>query len=56
MENVSVAVKTFKSHKTGKDYEAIELNIGRWTGKVFSRSPFELDYIKAVLSGEDNER
>lgn len=49
MDNVTVEIIKDKSKKTGKEYEAIKLTIGDWSGLVFPRSPFEMGYIKEQL-------
>lgn len=47
---ITVAVKTLKSKKTGNNFEALELKIGEWNTLVFPRTRFELNYIKSVLN------
>lgn len=47
---ITVAVKTLKSKKTGNNFEVLELKIGEWNTLVFPRTRFELNYIKSVLN------
>lgn len=47
---ITVEVQTFKSKKTGNNYEALKLSIGEWSTIVFPRTRFELNYIKSFLS------
>lgn len=53
--DITVDIVKGKSKKTGKDYEAIKLSIGEWSSLVFPRSPFEMNYIKKVITANDNE-
>lgn len=45
MEKVSLEIVSRKSQKTGKEYQALELTIGKWKKLIFV-SDFELEYIK----------
>lgn len=46
---VTVSIITGKSKKSGREYEAVQLTVGKWKGLVFPRSTFEMDYIKTIL-------
>lgn len=46
---ISVSIYNGKSRKTGKNFQAIKLEIGDWSTLVFPKSHFELNYIKKIL-------
>lgn len=52
--DITVSIYNGKSKKTGKNFQAIKLEIGDWSTLVFPRSAFELQYIKNIL-GSSNE-
>lgn len=51
--NIKVELHTGQSKKSGKDYHAVKVSIGRWSGMVFPRSNFEWDYIQRAYNDEE---
>lgn len=55
-DKITVELYEGKGKKSGKEFHAVKVNIGKWAGLCFPRSTFEWDYIKSVYEGEeDNE-
>ena len=54
MNEVYVELYEGKGKKTGKEFQAIKVTIGDWSGLLFPRSAFEWNYIKKVLGKNDN--
>lgn len=48
----TISIFTGTSKKTGKDYTAIKVQVGKWSTLVFPKSTFELDYLREVLAGD----
>jgi len=48
-KNISVTVESAISEKTKKPYEYLKVVIGEWEERVFTRSKFDLKYIKEYL-------
>lgn len=48
-KNISVTVEQAISEKTKKPYEYLKLTIGEWEERIFTRSKFDLRYIKEYL-------
>lgn len=56
MNNQIIVSKiTGKSSKTGKQYNAVKLEIGDWSTLVFPRTQFEANYIYGILEAQDEE-
>ena len=52
--DIVVSIYNGKSKKTGKNFDAIKLEIGDWSTLVFPRSSFELKYIKNILEAQND--
>lgn len=53
-EDIYVELYEGKGKKSGKEFQAIKVSIGEWSGLLFPRSSFEWNYIKKVL-GKDED-
>lgn len=49
---MNIDIVSGKSKKTGKEYEAVRVQIGDWSSLLFPRTRFEMEYIKRVINGE----
>lgn len=47
----SIKLHTAISKKSGKEYTAVAVQVGRWRALVFPKSSFEMDYLKEQLEG-----
>ena len=46
--SIDLFVTTINSKKTGKDYKALQVVIGKWKKLIFV-SEFEIEYIEGIL-------
>lgn len=54
--NIKVELHNGTGKKSGKEYHAVKVTIGHWTGMVFPRSNFEWEYIQRAYNDEDFDK